>query len=248
MSRHLLTGLVALVLLLLLMLSSLPARVLPFFIDHKTLRISALSGTLLNGRAARAMVRTPAGYLHLGELRWRLEFTSLLTLAPRVAIQSKWGGQRLALRATVSGESVAIRSLEANFDADVARQFAPVELAGRVSLMFDEVLVVAGALQSAKGRAVWQDALWQAPNGARPLGSYAAVASSPASGGVDLAIETLAGPVRVDGSASLRDQRYALALTINGDAQGLHSDLEQALSLIATPAENGYLLRLDGAL
>ena len=95
--------------------------------------------------------------------------------------------------------------------------------------------------------AVWRDAAWQSPGGLRPLGTYVADVATAASGDIEALVDTLAGPVRASGTAGLSGGRYVIDARI-GPADTMDGELRHALSLIAVAEENGYLLRLDGAL
>lgn len=226
---------------------SLPARLLPHLIDPEVLRVSALSGRLVNGRAARAMLQTPAGYLHLGALEWRLLPSSLLRLSPALELRGEWGGQRGHLIAQQRGRSIRLRDVDLQLAAGLLRQVVPVELAGRISVQLDELVLGPEHIERARGRVVWQGGAWNSSTGRHALGSYAATLSSPADGRVDAVITTLSGSVTTEGRLSVVDQRYDVDLLIDG-AGVADPELAQALSLIASPAENGYRLRLDGAI
>ena len=238
----------AVLLVLILGLGALPARLLPTLIGDDALRVSGLSGTLARGTAARAMLRTPAGFLHLGSLQWSLRPSSLLRLAPRVDLESTWGTQRAALSLTWQARRVVLQRIDASLDAELVRTVAPLAVDGRLSLLLDEVIVDGDMLRAAEGRVVWQDAVWQTQGGARPLGSYAVILSTTAPGRVAARVETLAGPVFANGSATLDARRYEVALRIDGGGRALETDIDSALRLFATPQEDGYLLRLDGDL
>jgi hypothetical protein len=173
---------------------------------------------------------------------------SLLRLAPTVQVSSVWGDQRASLELRLEGESLRIRGLDMNLDAGLLKQVLPVELKGRLGILFDEILVSAGDLLRADGRLVWQGAAWQSPGGRRVLGNYVATFTSPASQQVNASIDTLSGPVKATGTVSLSQRRYAVDLYIESSGQELDAALAQALSLIASPEENGYRLRLDGDL
>ena len=246
--RQLLVAVPALLLALLVaLLLTAPARLVPLVLAGQPLQLSGLSGTAWRGAAARAVLQTPAGPLHLGHVEWRLEPLSLFVLAPRVAFRSEWGQQRLAARVQRSGDGLALRDIELRVDARLARQLAPVDLRGRLEadlarLDFDRQRVV-----FAEGRAVWRDAAWQSPGGLRPLGTYVADVVTAASGDVEAIVDTLVGPVRVGGTAGLSGGRYVIDARF-GPAATMDSELRHALSLIAVAEENGYLLRLDGAL
>jgi hypothetical protein len=233
--------------LLVALLLTAPARLVPLLLDGQPLQLSGLSGSAWRGTAARAVLLTTAGPLHLGRVEWRLEPLSLVALAPRVAVQSQWGQQRLAARVQRRGDGLALRDIELRIDARLARELAPVDLRGRLEadlarLEFDRQRVV-----FAEGRAVWRDAAWQSPGGLRPLGTYVADVATAASGDIEALVDTLEGPVRAGGTAALSGDRYAIDARI-GPADTMDSELRHALSLIAVAEENGYLLRLDGAL
>lgn len=228
--------------------SSLPARLLPRLVDDDLLRLSGLSGTLTEGRAARAVLATPAGDLHLGSLSWQLRPASLLRLAPLVDLESAWGLQRARLSASWHGSRLVLSDVDASLAASLVKAVAPLAVGGRLNLLMDEVILSQEALIAARGRMVWQDAVWQAPDAERALGSYALTLDSADEGVVTAEIETLAGPVFAAGSAEFQQQRYRITLRIDGGPRGLDADVERALQLFATPQEDGYLLRLDGEL
>jgi hypothetical protein len=227
---------------------SLPARLLPYLIDPEVLRVSALSGTLLNGRAARAMLQTPAGYLHLGALDWRLLPSSLLRFSPALELRGEWGGQRGRLIAQQRDGLIRLRDVDVQLAAGLLRQLVPIELEGRIGVQLDELLLSPEHIALAEGRVVWQGGAWNSPTGRHALGSYAATLSSPEDGRVDAVITTLSGPVSTEGRLSIVKQRYDVDLLIDGTGVAGDPELAQALSLIASPAENGYRLRLDGAI
>lgn len=240
-----------------------PARLLPLFLAESPLALSGLSGTLWRGEAARAALTGPGGTLQLGELRWRIEPFSLVTLAPWVALETVWGAQRLSLHLRQRGDRLEVRDADLSLDASLVRQLLPVELTGRLSAQFSQLTLVGQDLLQAEGRLVWQGAAFAGVNGLSRLGDYAAIVtgSAPAPGaaqgtggrdggagaGIRATVETLSGPVRVEGSALLSGNRYRVDATVTSDGP-MEASLAQALSLVAVPGENGYLLRLDGDL
>ncbi|MFK7829230.1 MAG: type II secretion system protein N [Congregibacter sp.] len=248
-------SLTALIAVLVLALPGAPARLLPLLLDADRVALSGVSGTLWNGQAARAVVQSTAGPVHLGELRWQLRPMSVLLGSPALLLSMDWGSQRGTLRARLRGNRIELRDVDFTLEANVAKQFLPVSLDGRLELLFKE-LHVSENLQDlvADGRAVWRNAGWLAFDGRRPLGTYAATFSPLGAGdaadaepsGVAVEVATLAGDVEAQGSGRVQQKRYELELSISADA--MDRQLEQALALIATPVENGYLLRLDGVL
>ncbi|WOJ98419.1 type II secretion system protein N [Congregibacter brevis] len=224
----------------------MPARLLPFFLNEEQVQLSGISGAIGEGTAVRARVQTPGGYLHLGKLTWTLDPLSVLTLSPKVNLRSAWGDQRGTLDLRIDGDALAIQNLDVSVDAALLKRLLPIELSGRLELVFDELLVTRRDVMAADGRVVWQDAAWQSPQGVRVLGSYVATIDSPAPRQVVADIVTLSGPVVAAGEVDLDEQRFNIDLFIESSTRALDADLAQALSLIASPEENGYRLRLDG--
>ena len=60
-------------------------------------------------------------------------------------------------------------------------------------------------------------------------------------------VMTLAGPVEAVGSLSLSDRDYRVDIVV-GSEQALDNQLQQALSLVATPEDERYRLTLEGRL
>jgi general secretion pathway protein N len=180
-------------------------------------------------------------------LTWRLEPLSLLRLSPRLRLRSEWGQQRLALRARRAGDALRLSRVDATLDARLLQQVLPVDLRGRLAMQLDALEVTQAQVRRAEGRVVWERAAWASVSGLHALGTYAAQLSTPASGTVEAKLQTLAGPIDVTGTARLTAERYAIDARL-GSAAPLHPELSRALALVATPGENGYLLRLDGPL
>jgi general secretion pathway protein N len=233
--------------LLALLLITAPARLIPRLPGTENLVLAGLSGSLWQGEAARAVLLTTAGPVHLGRLRWRLHPLSLITLAPRLQVGSDWGAQRFQGQLRLRGTTLQLRQVDASLDAALARQLLPVGLRGRLSLQLEALDWNGSRLTEAAGSLVWQQAAWESRGALKALGSYAARLDSDGDGLVTARIETLAGPVQASGSLVLNGLLYSITARITSDG-AMDPELAQALSLVAVPEENGYLLRLDGAL
>lgn len=247
-ARFWLPTLIGIALLLFVLGLNMPARTLPYFLDAQTLQISGVSGTLRVGSASRARLKFPGASFHLGELTWKVAPWSLLRLMPSVQVNSVWGDQRANLELQLHGDKVELRSVDMNLNAGLLKQVLPVELQGRLGALFDEITLSADNLLRADGRLVWQDAAWLSPGGRRVLGNYVAEFTSPAEQQIQATIDTLNGPVVATGVVTLNQRRYAIDLFVESSGQEFDAELAQALSLIASPEENGYRLRLDGEL
>ncbi|MEM1404465.1 MAG: type II secretion system protein N [Pseudomonadota bacterium] len=228
-------------------LASLPARVITLFVPEGQLLLSGVSGSLLEGRAARAILPTPQGPFHLGELSWSISPLSLLALSPKASVDSTWGDQRLSASVSSSRDEVQLINLDVSLNAAILRQFLPVDVEGRASLLFEELTVTPTSVKSAEGRITWQNAAWHSASSRHRLGSYVALVTSPGEGLIETRVDTLAGPVTVSGGGSGSMDAYEMELLIDSEER-MPQELSRALSLVATPEENGYLLRLSGNL
>ena len=170
MSRML--GALALVLLLLIcLLATSPARLLGLVLPSGQVVMQGFDGTLWQGKASRCLVRTPAGYLHLGAVSWQLSPLSLLLFAPRLTLESRWGNQTLNTGLVLrGGADVDLAALDASIPADLLRQFVPVSLAGVLSVQLDQLNLRSGWPVEGAGRLVWQRGGWNSPSGPIAVG------------------------------------------------------------------------------
>ena len=243
-----LAGALALVVLLVLLASSAPAHLLLRVLENTPVTAQALQGTIWQGRAGRVLVATDAGLLHLGEVSWSLRPWSLLALAPRLQVGSRWGGQRLQAELQIRGRSdITLETLDASFDAALLRHLAPVALQGVVSLQATQLRLRDGLPVETEGRLLWQQAAWDAPRGVLSLGSYVVEVSQPRGGDLTGTVLTLEGPVRATGQLQLARSSYSIAVLIAHDGRW-DPQLQEALSLLARPVAEGYDLRLEGQL
>lgn len=238
----------ALVLVLVLvysLLAAAPARLIARVIPADDVVLTGLSGTVWDGRASRALVKIPSGFLHLGALRWTLKPLSLLTLSPAVELLSDWGGQRLRGTVSVEGEGhYSLEAVEGRVAADLLRQFAPLALGGTFDLQLAELETRENLPYSGSGRLVWERANWQSPRGPVALGTYALdfgqAPGEPLLGNV----LTLSGPLEAQGRVELDGRRYLVDILVSSQER-LEPQLQEALSLMATPEGDGYRLRLE---
>jgi hypothetical protein len=241
-----LLGLVLALVLISSLVSTMPARLLGVFLPGDAVVMQGFRGTLWRGSASRVLVHAGAGYLHLGAVQWSLRPLSLLLLAPRLEIESRWGKQRLVGELIVRGaRDLEMRDFDASFPAELVRHFAPVELQGTLSAQLTGLRLRDGLPQSADGRLVWQQAAWLSPMGSRPLGTYAVDFRQPPGGTLAGQIQTLSGPVEASGSIELTGRAYRIDILLAGQGP-FEPQLQQALSLVASPRGDDFQLVLDG--
>lgn len=239
-------GLVLALCFLVGLVTTAPARLLTLLLPADQAVLQGFEGTLWRGSASRCLLRTEAGYLHLGALEWSLDPLSLALFAPRLRLHSTWGAQTLAGELVVRGsQDLDLQAFEARLSADLVRQFAPMALAGTLSVQLQSLLLRDGLPYSGAGRLVWQNAGWQSPQGPLPLGSYALDFQQPPGEQLVGEVLTLSGPVRAQGTLRLQGREYALDILVSSQGSP-NPQLEQALSLIATPGPEGHRVKLDG--
>jgi hypothetical protein len=233
-------------LLAVLLVVTAPARLLYLAVPAKQVLLQGLAGTVWQGSASSVQLRLPQGYFQLGASRWSLRPLSLLALAPRLTLSSKWGDQVLSGEIALRGQrDMEIRDLELQFAADTLRHFAPLAVDGRFSLLVSSMDVRDGLPYSASGRLVWQGAVWESPTGPVPLGTYALGFEQPPGGVLRGEVATLSGPLEASGSAELAGRHYAVDILMGSD-ELLESQLQQMLSLIATPEGADYRISVSG--
>lgn len=245
-SVRLLQGVILLLVLLVSLVVAAPARLLTHFLPGEQLLVQGVSGTLWNGAASRAMVKLPAGYLHLGAINWSLRPLSLLTFSPQVQLQGQWGEQRLSGELQWHGAgNFTLQDFDARLAANLLRQFAPVALEGQVVLQLQALAIRDNLPYSGKGRVVWERGAWQAPSGSLALGTYALDFEQAEEEPLHGEIVTLSGPLEAQGSVSVDGRNYGLNIKVASE-EPLDPQLGAALSLMAAPEDGGYRLKLDG--
>jgi hypothetical protein len=236
---------------LLLLLVSAPARLIGWFLADTPLAAAGLNGRLWQGSAASVALQAPAGPLQLGAASWSLSPLSLLTLSPRVDLETRWGSQQVSARVELQPVSRALRASEVTLSLPAAllRQFLPLDLDGEIGGRFDRVEADERRLRALDGQLTWRDAAWR--DGARrfALGSYAVEFSTGSDGGLRGEVLSLSGPLIVEGEIGLdRDGRYRVDLSLESPQEPLAPEPRRALSLLAAPEGDGFRLRLQGAL
>ncbi len=247
-SFRLLGGIALLAVLLVALLASTPARLLQRVLPGQQVVLSGVQGTLWEGSASRAIVQLAPGYLHLGAVRWSLSPLSLLTLSPRLELQSAWGAQRVTGNVVLRGQrDLDLRDVEAQLDADLLRKFAPLAVDGFFSAQLQQLSLRDGLPHSAQGRVVWQQAGFQSPRGRVPLGSYALDFTQAPGEALQGEILTLNGPMLAEGRARLEGRAYSINVLLRSEG-AMDPVLKEALQLMAMPEGDGYRLQLSAEL
>lgn len=239
-------ALALLVLFFVTMLVNAPARLLAHVLPADQVVMQGFEGTVWNGSASRCMIRLPVGFLHLGSVRWSLDPWSLLTLAPRVELDSKWGQQTAAGTLQLRGSrDLLVEDFEGRVGAELLRQFAPLAVGGSFNIQLAMLELQGGLPHRAEGRLVWQQGTWLSPGGPVALGSYALDVTQPEGGPLVGEVITLNGPLEAKGGVRLEERRYELDVFAGGDSS-LNAELRNALALLAVPEPGGYRIVVEG--
>jgi general secretion pathway protein N len=235
-------------LLLVILLIFAPARLLGLFLPADVAVMQGFGGNLWRGSAARTVVAVGQHYVNLGSVEWQLAPLSLLTLAPTVTLESRWGKQILSGQITLRGRnSVDIKDLDATVSAQLVRQFSPFLIEGDFMVQETVLSIRDGLLASGEGRILWRNAAWLSHQGSRPLGSYALEFQQQPGQALLGEVSTVSGPVKAAGELELLGRSYAVDITLDS-ANGLDAPLQETLSLFARPVGDAYRIQLNGAL
>ena len=240
-------GVAAALVLLIILVATAPARVIAPFLPGDQLVLQGVSGSLWRGRSSRALVAVQGGHLHLGRVSWSLSPLSLLSLGPRIAVESQWGEQRIEAELVYrSPRSMELTDVDAVLSAALVRQFVPLELSGSFSLLLPHLVVEDGMPLEGAGRVVWQNGGWVSPQGRRPLGSYAMDFEQLAGSALLGEVVTLSGELQASGTVSLDGRDYAVDILLGG--RGLEDpQLQQALQLVAVPDGDRFRVKMSGS-
>lgn len=242
-----LIGAVAFLVLFLILVVTAPARVIVPFLPGDRILLQGVSGSLWQGISNRALVAVQGGYLHLGRLRWSLSPLSLLSLGPRLGLDSEWGGQRIRGELVYrSAASLELSDIDAVMPAALVRQFIPLELSGSFAILLPYLAIDDGVPIAGAGRIVWQNAGWVSPQGKRSLGTYAVDFEQPEGNALEGEVVTLSGELQAHGSVTLEGRNYAIDIVLAG--QGLDDpQLQQALQLVAIPEGDQFRVKMQGS-
>ena len=236
------------VVLLLLLLSQIPARLLTWTLPSG-MTLTGLTGTLWSGNAARGWVTIEGKPLSLGRVSWQIQPWRLLWSTP-VTLQTDWSNQQLQTRVGIglTGDWL-LRDTRLQFDTRVLGHFFPLYLGGSASGQFTTLEFSKDHIAQAQGVIRFQDAVWTARSGNIPLGSYRIEVSSLSSvpGVIDAAMQTEQGALQLVGDMTLSPQSYEVTLSATGPT-ARDDSFRRAVAMLATPTAEGFDILVQGQL
>ena len=223
-----------------------PARLLGYVVPAQQVMLRGLTGTIWHGSASSVLVRLPQGYVQLGEVQWSLQPLSLLLLAPHLTVRSEWGEQQFSGELVLRGQrDFDVSNVEAQVAADILGRFAPVSVVGMFNLQLNQLELRQGVPTRADGRLVWQEAGWQSLRGFVPFGSYALDLQQAPEEALRGQVITLSGPMQASGNLELEGRQYDVEILLSSE-RALNAQLQEMLSLIAVPEDDGYRISVAG--
>lgn len=204
------------------------------------LKLSGVTGTIWNGRAAGASLQLGATPYALGSLSWQLSPLNLLLFKACVQLKSdKLAGNFCH---GVTGSS-ALKGVQVELPASLANSLAAgsgAAIDGTLSVLVDQASFTKSLQVSAlKGNLNWRGAKVSINGMAFALGDYGADLSPDGQGGLKAQVVDLSGPIKVNLEASVKlGQSPRVVGDINPSDQA-PAAIRDALGLVATPGDNG---------
>jgi general secretion pathway protein N len=163
------------------------------------LALSGVTGSLWNGRASLASFSQNDKNISLGQLSWRLQPLSLISLSPCAHVKTGYDEQEFAGEICVSlNGGIKIQDAQASFPVTLLQSQIPVPIQGMLMMKIESLKLKGDVLTQLKAKADWMGA--RINNGANwlDIGNYSADLKDNGSNGVRAQLVELAGPIDVD--------------------------------------------------
>lgn len=236
-------GLAALTLALLV---TMPARVAYHWFAPPDLKLSGISGSAWNGRAAEGA----AGGIYFADLAWRFHPASLLAgrAACDVSARPAGGSLQAEVAAGLGGNSVLLRDLEARLPLSVLARVVPMEgVDATLDLDFARLTFADGFPTEAEGTLRILNLVLRPVSG-RALGDYRAVLET-GDDGITGTVEDVSGVLDLAGTAVLRTDRfYSFTGRVAATPEAPSALVQQLQYLGSADAQGQREFRFEGSL
>src|SRR5690606_12235278 len=188
-----------LVLFLVFAVANIPATWGGYFLTRGTgIALSGVTGTLWNGRASLASLRTQVREYSLGQLSWQLRPWSLLGLSPCAQVTTRLPQQQFdgEICAGATG-ALQLRNADVSVPSILLQTYLPIPIQGQFSSHIDHLQLQGNVLQSLKGNLTWNGARVNTGNKWLDVGSYAAEFTDNGNNGIKANFFELSGPMDV---------------------------------------------------
>lgn len=186
-------------LFLVFVISNIPAIWGAYALTRGTgVALSGVTGSIWNGRASLASVRTAEKEYSLGQLSWSLNPLSLLTLSPCAQVTTKLPLQQFEGKiCSALGGAIEIHNADVSLPGALVQGKIPVPIQGQFSAHIDELSLRGNLLLKLKGNLTWNSARVNTGSNWLEIGSYAVEMSDNGNNGVSAKLFQLSGPVDV---------------------------------------------------
>jgi len=187
------------VLFLLFVISNIPAIWGAYMLTRGTgVALSGVTGSIWNGRASLASVRTAEQEYSLGQLSWNLSPFSLLTLSPCAQVTTKLPLQQFEGEICSGfGGAIEVHNADVSLPVALVQGRIPVPIQGQLSAHIHEFGLRANVLSKLKGNLTWNGARVNTGTNWLDIGSFAIELSDNGNNGVSAKLSQLSGPVDV---------------------------------------------------
>lgn len=187
------------VLFLLFVISNIPAIWGAYMLTRGTgVALSGVTGSIWNGRASLASVRTAEQEYSLGQLSWSLRPLSLLTLSPCAQVTTRLPLQQFEGEICSGlGGAMKVHKADVSLPVALVQGKIPVPLQGQLSVHIDELSLRENTLLKLKGNLTWNGARVNTGTNWLDIGSFAAEMNDNGNNGVSTKLFQLTGPVEV---------------------------------------------------
>lgn len=187
-------------LFLVFVISSIPALWGAYLLTRGTgVALSGVTGSLWNGRASLASVRTAEQEYSLGQLSWRLSPLSLLTLSPCAQVTTKLPMQEFEGKiCSGSGGALNVRNADVSVPVALLQGRLPVPIQGQLFGHIEELELSGNVLRKLKGKLTWNEARVNTGSNWLDIGNFAAEMNDNGKNGISAKLFQLSGPVDVN--------------------------------------------------
>lgn len=203
-------------------------------------QMDGISGTIWSGRSENVALPFEGGVFSLGELNWKLQPLSLLTLNPCANVSTELANQTIegVACSSITG-NVTLKDLEVNLPAAAAEMWAPVSVQGDVFVQIERLKLSGNTIQALDGKGSWTGAKYHNSQTWMNLGAIAFELSEGNAGKMSAKIFDLEGPLELD-----LESQFNLTgqFDIRGDIvlrQNAPQEIAQLLTIIAKQRERG---------
>ncbi len=233
--------------LVLLLMATLPAQFARSLLPDG-IGLSGLSGTIWSGRASRSWLVIGDQLFMLGEISWQFIPWRFLWGFP-LSVSSEWGDQKISasVRLKMDG-SFEASNVACNMDISFVRLLFPVQVGGILVADIETFSINQNAsVRDLRGVIGLKNAIWTARSGSLPLGNYRVDFDvlDQKTGVVTGIFSTEEGALRISGNLELTEESYKISLNAAGPA-ARNDGLMRAVSMLAEPTVNGFMIALEG--